>query len=77
MPPILPWACVADTMMGMRGWLRAPACSPRCYQVESGFATGTARQVHHGMLRSTRALEQAIRYYLELQKADLKPFTWT
>jgi len=37
----------------------------------------TARQIRRGSFRSTRALEQAIRRYIEATNHNPKPFIWT
>lgn len=46
-------------------------------QVERWFATLTEKQIRRGTHRSTRELEEAIRYYLRVYNTDPKPFTWT
>jgi len=46
-------------------------------QVERWFATLTEKQIRRGTHRSTTALEQAIRQYLEINNANPKPFVWT
>ena len=45
-------------------------------QVERWFASLTEKQIRHGVHRSTRQLEQAIRSYLDTYNADPKPFAW-
>ena len=46
-------------------------------QVERWFALLTQRQIRRGTHRSTLALEQAIRKYLDAHNASPKPFLWT
>ena len=46
-------------------------------QVERWFALLTEKQIKRGSHRSTVALEQAIRDYLQLHNKDPKPFVWT
>jgi transposase len=46
-------------------------------QVERWFALLTQRQIKRGSHRSTIALEQAIRQYLDHHNASPKPFKWT
>jgi len=46
-------------------------------QVERWFATLTQSYIRRGTHRSTRALEQAIRSYLQIHNAHPKPFVWT
>ena len=41
------------------------------------FAEITRKQLRSGTYRSTQALEQAIREYLEVYNEDPKPFIWT
>jgi transposase len=45
--------------------------------VERWFALLTERQIKRGSHRSTAALEQAIRDYLETYNLDPRPFVWT
>jgi len=45
--------------------------------VERWFAELTNKQIRRGVHRSTIALEQAIKTYLELNNKNPKPFTWT
>src|SRR5881396_3397451 len=45
--------------------------------VERWFAELTTKQIHRGVHRSTRALEDAIQNYLELNDKDPQPFVWT
>lgn len=45
--------------------------------VERWFAELTNRQLRRGVHRSTRALETAIRDYLQVQNRNPKPFVWT
>lgn len=45
--------------------------------VERWFALLTERQIKRGSHRSTIALEQAIREYLEIYNDEPKPFVWT
>ena len=46
-------------------------------QVERWFADLTQKQVRRGTHRSTQALEQAIREYLDTYNENPKPFIWT
>lgn len=46
-------------------------------QVERIFADLTEKQLRRGVHRSTQALEQTIKSYLNERNADAKPFTWT
>lgn len=46
-------------------------------QVERWFATLTERCIRRGTHRSTRALEQAIRSYLDVNNSAPKPFSWS
>jgi transposase len=46
-------------------------------QVERIFADLTEKQLRRGVHRSTLALEQTIKSYLNERNADAKPFTWT
>ncbi len=46
-------------------------------QVERWFAMLTQQQIRRGTHRSTRALEQAIREYLDTYNANPKPFVWS
>jgi transposase len=46
-------------------------------QVERWFALLTQRQIKRGSHRSTLALEDAIRRYLDAHNASPKPFVWT
>ncbi len=45
--------------------------------VERWFALLTEKQIKRGAHRSTRALEAAIRQYLDVTNKDPKPFIWT
>ena len=45
--------------------------------VERWFADLTNKQIRRGVHRSTRALEEAINTYLELNNKNPKPFVWT
>ena len=45
--------------------------------VERWFALLTERQLKRGVHRSTRALEQAIREFVDAHNDDPKPFVWT
>jgi transposase len=45
--------------------------------VERWFAALTERQIRRGTHRSTRALEQAIRDYVDATNEEPKPFIWT
>ena len=45
--------------------------------VERWFGLLTERQLRRGVHRSTRALERAIKEFLEVHNADPKPFIWT
>jgi len=45
--------------------------------VERWFAELTNKQIRRGVHRSTRALEEAIKTYLELNNQNPKPFVWT
>jgi transposase len=45
--------------------------------VERWFAALTEKQLRRGVHRSTRALEAAIRSYIELTNSHRKPFVWT
>jgi transposase len=46
-------------------------------QVERFFAEITEKQIRRGSYRSVRALEEAIRTYVEVHNQDPKPFVWT
>jgi transposase len=46
-------------------------------QVERFFAEITNRRIRRGVFRSVRALEQAIRDYLDHHNKAPRPFTWT
>ena len=46
-------------------------------QVERRFATLTERYLRRGTHRSTRQLENAIRYYLDGYNANPRPFVWS
>jgi transposase len=46
-------------------------------QVERWFALLTEKQIKRGSHRSTLALEQAIREYLDIHNKNPKPFVWT
>lgn len=46
-------------------------------QVERVFADLTEKQLRRGVHRSTLALEQTIKGYLDERNADAKPFAWT
>ncbi len=54
-----------------------PTSSSWINQVERWFAEITRKQLRRGTYRSTQALEQAIREYLEVYNEDPKPFIWT
>jgi hypothetical protein len=45
--------------------------------VERWFALLTEKQIKRGAHRGTRALEAAIRRYLDVTNKDPKPFVWT
>jgi transposase len=45
--------------------------------VERWFAALTEKQIRRGVHRSTRELENAIRYYIEISNQHAKPFVWT
>jgi transposase len=45
--------------------------------VERWFAELTNRQIRRGIHRSTRALEDAIRRYLDICNAEPRPFVWS
>jgi hypothetical protein len=45
--------------------------------VERWFAALTAKQLRRGVHRSTRELEMAIRWYVEITNGHPKPFVWT
>ena len=45
--------------------------------VERWFAALTAKQIRRGVHRSTRALEEAIRAYIDTTNGQPKPFVWT
>ena len=45
--------------------------------VERGFGLLSQKQIKRGVQRSTRALETAIRQYIEFTNANPKPFIWT
>jgi transposase len=45
--------------------------------VERWFAELTTKQIRRGVHRSTRALEDTIRSYLEMHNCDPKPFVWS
>ena len=45
--------------------------------VECWFALLTTRRLARGAVRSTRALEQALKSYIAATVADPKPFVWT
>jgi hypothetical protein len=45
--------------------------------VERFFAALTEHQLRRGTHRSVRALEHAIREYLDLHNVEPKPFRWT
>jgi hypothetical protein len=45
--------------------------------VERWFAELTNKQIRRGVHRSTRALEDAIRGYLNSNNKDPKPFVWS
>lgn len=45
--------------------------------VERGFGLLSQKQIRRGVQRSTRALETAIRQYIEFTNANPKPFIWT
>lgn len=46
-------------------------------QVERWFAELTNKQLRRGVHRSVRALEAAIRDFIDAHNADTKPFVWT
>jgi hypothetical protein len=46
-------------------------------QVERWFATLTEKYLRRGTHRSTRQLEDAIRYYLDVYNPNPKPFVWS
>lgn len=46
-------------------------------QVERWFATLTEKYIRRGTHRSTRQLEEAIRYYLDVNNANPRPFVWS
>ena len=46
-------------------------------QVERWFATLTEKYLRRGTHRSTRQLEDAIRYYLDVYNSNPKPFVWS
>ena len=46
-------------------------------QVERWFAELTNKQLRRGVHRSVRALETAIREFIDAHNADAKPFVWT
>lgn len=46
-------------------------------QVERWFSTLTERCIRRGTHRSTRALEQSIRTYLDVNNSAPKPFSWS
>lgn len=46
-------------------------------QIERWFATLSEKQIRRGTHRSTVALENAIRDYLEIYNEDPKPFAWS
>jgi transposase len=46
-------------------------------QIERWFATLTERYLRRGTHRSTRQLEDAIRYYLDGYNANPRPFNWS
>lgn len=54
-----------------------PTYSSWLNMVERWFALLTERQLKRGVHRSTQALEQAIRDFIELHNEDPKPFIWT
>jgi transposase len=45
--------------------------------VEGWFSLLTRRQLQRGVFRSTHALEQTIRRYIDATNAEPKPFVWT
>jgi transposase len=45
--------------------------------VERWFAELTNKQIRRGVHRSTRALEDAIRHFLDANNENPKPFIWT
>jgi len=70
----------------VRAWFaRHPRCHPHftptsaswINQVERWFALLTEKQIKRGSHRSTLALEQAIREYLDIHNKNPKPFVWT
>ena len=54
-----------------------PTYSSWLNQVERWFALLTERQIKRGAHRSTRALERAIREFIDAHNDDPKPFIWT
>jgi transposase len=54
-----------------------PTSSSWLNQVERWFSTLTERCIRRGTHRSTQALEQDIRAYLDLNNEAPKPFNWT
>jgi len=46
-------------------------------QVERFFSEITTRRIRRGVFRSVRALERAIRDYIDTRNEDAKPFAWT
>jgi transposase len=54
-----------------------PTSSSWLNQVERFFAAITERRIRRGSFVSVKALEQAIREYLEHHNQDPKPFVWT
>ena len=46
-------------------------------QVERFFAEITSKRIRRGVFRSVKALEQAIRTYLDSHNENAKPFQWT
>ena len=54
-----------------------PTYSSWLNQVERWFAMLTQRQIKRGVHRSTLALENAIREFLDANNEDPKPFIWT
>jgi transposase len=53
-----------------------PTYSSWINQVERWFAALTDKQIRRGSHRSTRALENCIRFYLATNNEDPKPFVW-
>ena len=54
-----------------------PTGSSWLNQVERFFAEITTKRIRRGVFRSVRALESAIKEYLETYNEKPKPFQWT